>query len=248
MHNAHTWVLSLDTLPLPAWFPLAARLLDDAETQRLNNYKSDSQKLQFLAGRWLVKTMVGDICAVSPKCVIIGTQQSGKPYIEHPVCSLHISLSHTQHFAVCGVAGAPIGVDVESCERHVVDIPKISRLINPTVANVIGRELKRDVPRYTIDSLFTAFWCALESLVKIRASSVFAERKTFMSGAKVDVDQRLITIQHPTGEGTEVIRLGKSFLAVGVNSSKCLGGNIKQQVTMTGHSLDTAQFSLVTLQ
>lgn len=56
---------------------------------------------------------------------IISRSEAGKPYLpEHP--DLFISISHSREMAIVALAGIPIGVDLESCDR-VVSHLEISR-------------------------------------------------------------------------------------------------------------------------
>ncbi len=95
-------------------------LLNQPERERHAAFKSESARLQHLAGRGLVRTTLSRYRAVAPERWRFTTNQYGRPFIdsEMGVSGLHFSLSHTHGMAVCAIASTEeIGVDVEARDR-----------------------------------------------------------------------------------------------------------------------------------
>ena len=85
---------------------LYACLSDDVVRQELERLKAPSRKMEYLAVRVLLKTMLG-------KEVRIGHEPSGKPFLTGG--EYHVSISHTKGYVAVGLhESAQPGIDLEA--------------------------------------------------------------------------------------------------------------------------------------
>ncbi|HJO02784.1 MAG TPA: 4'-phosphopantetheinyl transferase superfamily protein [Acidobacteriota bacterium] len=90
----------------------APEVLDGVERARLRRMRSPSKRLEFLVGRSMLRTVLGDVLDVSPAEVLIEYGAHGKPRL--PGDELTFNLSHSGDRALVAVAaGGRVGVDVE---------------------------------------------------------------------------------------------------------------------------------------
>ena len=60
-----------------------------------------------------MRSIIADYVGCDVREISITRSTSGKPAVSAPLTSLHFSATRTRGFALCGVAGAPIGIDAE---------------------------------------------------------------------------------------------------------------------------------------
>jgi len=122
---------------------------DKQERQILENFSSQSRKLEWLATRTLLNEL-------SSKVLKIMYHSTGKPYLLND--ELNISISHTQGY---------VAVLISTCESTGIDIEPVSR----RVTKIAKRFLSDDEQKYISNSqnglLALIYWCAKEVLVKI---------------------------------------------------------------------------------
>ncbi|MBL4755961.1 MAG: 4'-phosphopantetheinyl transferase superfamily protein [Flavobacteriales bacterium] len=89
-------------------------LLDEVELVRHDRYLDPEKKIEFLAGRCLIKEVLGELLGRPPDTINLSMTESGKPYYKQEGEELvHFNLSHTQKDFTLGVSLKPIGVDME---------------------------------------------------------------------------------------------------------------------------------------
>ncbi len=96
--------------------------LSQDEVLRAQTITSAARRQQFLAGRWLAKTMLCDAIGGTPAAWRISTDPQTKPSVlDH---SVHISIAHSGDYVACALAEEAVGIDVErvNTRRPVVDM------------------------------------------------------------------------------------------------------------------------------
>lgn len=86
------------------------------ERQRADAIASLTRRRQFLAGRWLAKTMLRDAIGLVPAAWRISTDAQTKPFVLDNV-QLHLSISHSGDYVACALADEAVGIDLESSHR-----------------------------------------------------------------------------------------------------------------------------------
>lgn len=113
---------------ISAWlFPIASpsrdkpdlgRLSPD-EQERARRFHFDRDRTRFILARSGMRTILGACLGVAAGQIRFRYGTRGKPELAEPSCGLHFNLSHSGDWALFGIAGAPIGVDLEQIESRV---------------------------------------------------------------------------------------------------------------------------------
>lgn len=82
-----------------------ARILSANEQKLYEQFSSEARQLEFLAGRFAAKEAYGKalgtgIGAVDFKSIEILNDEQGKPYCANRQDTVHVSISHSDHYAV----------------------------------------------------------------------------------------------------------------------------------------------------
>jgi 4'-phosphopantetheinyl transferase len=90
------------------------RLLSMSEADRAGQLKSSQTRNRFIAGRGILREILGGYLRIDPAEVIIATGEHGKPFLADGAENLRFSLSHVDEILVLAVAtGVEVGVDIE---------------------------------------------------------------------------------------------------------------------------------------
>ena len=92
------------------------------EKLRAQAITSPGRRRQFLAGRWLAKTLLCDAFGSTPANWRISADPQTKPRVlDH---SVHISIAHSGDYVACALAVEAVGIDLERIKtgRPVVDM------------------------------------------------------------------------------------------------------------------------------
>jgi len=93
------------------------RILSARETKRAGLLKSDQAKNRYIAGRGVLREIVGGYLGTEPVDVRIATGEHGKPFLADCLQNLRFNLSHADDLLVLAVADCiEVGVDIEKVE------------------------------------------------------------------------------------------------------------------------------------
>jgi 4'-phosphopantetheinyl transferase len=110
--DIHVWRIDLDQ-PETQLQNLAATLSSD-ETSRAERFYFQEHRQRFIAGRGILRTILGRYLSIQPLQVEFNYQQRGKPVLADKFADsgLAFNLSHSQGLGLCAVnCTRPIGVD-----------------------------------------------------------------------------------------------------------------------------------------
>ncbi|POX64486.1 4-phosphopantetheinyl transferase [Streptomyces sp. Ru62] len=116
---------------------LDLQVLDAAERERADAFLRPADRVRYLAAHVLLRHLLGGRTGRAPRevrfarlaCAGCGGPH-GRPVLDDPCTGVHFSLSHGGRLVMAGLAGVPLGVDVEPCpEPGTVD--RLSRLLHP---------------------------------------------------------------------------------------------------------------------
>ena len=90
------------------------RLLSQSEADRAGRLKSAHAKNRFIAGRGMLRNILGGYLRIDPAAVRIAQGEHGKPFLADRALDLRFNLSHADEIMVLAVAaGVEVGVDIE---------------------------------------------------------------------------------------------------------------------------------------
>lgn len=146
--------------------PRLLGMLDEIERGRYANYRREVDKLRFLTGRTLIRTVASIRMGVEPEEVVLDSScfDCGKPHGKPRVVAEgapEVSISHSgDRVALAVTKGAPVGVDVEEVRAAEVD-----DLANITFS-AAEIDTFRAVPAAERRGAFFTYWARKEAVLK----------------------------------------------------------------------------------
>ncbi|MCG8580326.1 MAG: 4'-phosphopantetheinyl transferase superfamily protein [Bacteroidales bacterium] len=141
-HKVGIWKIeeSIDEL-------LSALNISESDQKRLNTFKLDRRKKEWLAVRLLLQQMLG-----SYPNIVYGS--NGKPRLEGH--NYYISISHTTNYAAVSLSDNPTALDIEICSGRVEKVA--DRFVHDSEWDYIDDAVKTQY--------YTILWCAKEAMYK----------------------------------------------------------------------------------
>ncbi|MDZ7965273.1 MAG: 4'-phosphopantetheinyl transferase HetI [Nostoc sp. DedSLP03] len=158
----HVWRIDLDQ-PETQLQNLAATLSSD-ETSRGERFYFQEHRQRFIAGRGILRTILGRYLGIQPLQVEFNYQQRGKPVLADKFADsgLAFNLSHSQGLGLCAVnCTRPIGVDLEYI-RPMSDLEALAKRF------FLAREydMLRSLSPNQQQEIFFRYWTCKEAYLK----------------------------------------------------------------------------------
>ncbi|MEH1774719.1 4'-phosphopantetheinyl transferase HetI [Nostoc sp.] len=158
----HVWRIDLDQ-PESQLQNLAATLSSD-ETARAERFYFQEHRQRFIAGRGILRTILGNYLGIQPLHVEFNYQHRGKPVLADKFADsrLAFNLSHSQGLGLCAVnCTRPIGVDLEYI-RPMSDLEALAkRFFLPR-----EYEMLRSLSPNQQQEIFFRYWTCKEAYLK----------------------------------------------------------------------------------
>ena len=158
----HVWRIDLDQ-PEPHLQNFAATLSSD-ETVRAERFYFPKHRQHFIAGRGILRTILGRYLGIKPSQVEFNYQQRGKPVLADTFADsgLAFNLSHSQGLGLCAVnCTRQIGVDLEYI-RPMSDLEALAkRFFLPR-----EYEMLRSLSPNQQQEIFFRYWTCKEAYLK----------------------------------------------------------------------------------
>lgn len=163
------WFVLLDKVASPSLLNAYRTLLSADELARVERYRADRARLEYLTGRALTRTVLSQYAAVAPQDWAFSYNPHGKPSVAASGGRrLEFNLSHTEGVLVLAVAsGMEIGVDVESRSRRANALGLAQRFFAASEAAVL-----ETLPPDQLYERFFDFWTLKESFIKARGTGL----------------------------------------------------------------------------
>ncbi len=166
--------LSLDPTPRLEKLEPGLYWLDDEERATYERYRVDFKKVEFLAGRILSKSAIGQFLNVSPRHVRFTKNAYGKPVLDGCSKPLYFNLSHTHGMVTCALSRyGEVGVDVERVNQEAFAI--IPYMFVPEEINAINTQPGRNAQ---LQALYT-LWTRKEAVMKAVGQGFFLAPLSF---------------------------------------------------------------------
>ncbi|MEH1767420.1 4'-phosphopantetheinyl transferase HetI [Nostoc sp.] len=158
----HVWRIDLNQ-PESQLQNLAATLSSD-EMARAERFYFQEHRQRFIAGRGILRTILGRYLGIKPSQVEFNYQQRGKPVLADTFADsgLEFNLSHSQGLGLCAVnCTRPIGVDLEYI-RLMSDIEALAKRF------FLPREYEklRSLSPNQQQEVFFRYWTCKEAYLK----------------------------------------------------------------------------------
>lgn len=161
-NQIHIWRASLNVSELQVKSLLEILSVDEIE--RAGRFHFERDQKRFIAGRGMLRQMLGLYLAIPPQDIRFKYASHGKPLIhtdsKHQV--LHFNLSHSAGVVLYAFAhNQPIGIDLEGIKRK-VEIEQIAkRFFSPEEIHSL-----QQVPPHIQSDLFFQYWTRKEAFLK----------------------------------------------------------------------------------
>jgi 4'-phosphopantetheinyl transferase len=161
---SHANALSQD----PARVARALGWLLPVERARYDRFRHDADRLMFLAGRVMARTLVSRALGCAPTTRRWREGPHGRPEIDEPGVATHFNLAHSAGLVVCAVApDREVGVDVEDLRRRPVDRGFVARYCSPDETADVAAQ-----PEDAWHDRFLTYWTLKEAYLKARGLGV----------------------------------------------------------------------------
>ena len=201
--EVHVWKLPLD-LDMSTFANFACLLSSD-ERKRADRFHFELHRSRFIAGRGLLRLILGRYCDVQPAELRFDYAPSGKPALRwgegtgSSGDALHFNLAHSEGIAVLAITRVgPVGVDVE----QVREFPEISECVRRFFSAREAAEFSTLPCEQQSAALFT-LWTRKEALLKAIGEGIGQSldrvEVTFLPG----VPARVLSLPAHLGAGSE---------------------------------------------
>jgi 4'-phosphopantetheinyl transferase len=188
--QVHVWSASLN--PSSEEFETYSEILSRDEKQRAERFRFPVHRNRFIAGRGVLREMLGEYLEIFPGDIEFRYSEHGKPFLKAPPNAekLAFNLSHTGDVALLAFGFTPeIGVDIEQL-RPMPDREDIAkRFFAPAEAATLSF-----LPPYEQDAAFFRCWTRKEAFLKARGEGIFHGLKNFEVSVLPDEPPRILKI------------------------------------------------------
>lgn len=166
--EVHVWRFHLDRTQLELEY-LTATLSSD-ELTRANRFYFPEHRQHFIAGRGILRQILGGYLGIAPERVKFDYEPRGKPVLAEDLqhSCLLFNLSHSQNLALCAVNYTrQIGVDLEFV-RPMSDVEVLAQRF------FLSREydLMRSLPEDQKQKTFFRYWTCKEAYLKATGDGI----------------------------------------------------------------------------
>ncbi|TVP57454.1 MAG: 4'-phosphopantetheinyl transferase superfamily protein [Nodularia sp. (in: Bacteria)] len=161
-NDAHVWRINLDVSEAQRQNLLAT--LSSDEVSRANRFHFQEHRQRFIAGRGILRSILGRYLDIKPQQVLFDYQERGKPVLADTLAKsgLWFNLSHSQGLALCAVSyQGRIGIDLEYM-RRMSDVEALAKRF------FLPREytLMRSLSPSQQQEIFFRYWTCKEAYLK----------------------------------------------------------------------------------
>lgn len=137
-------------------------LLDRTELDRASRYLCHRTQRQFIAGRCILRHLLGTYLGRHPSALIIGADEYGRPRLDHGK-DLDFNIAHSGDWLIvaCG-RDVRLGVDVEQVRSNITLQPLVSQCFAPSERRAHQRAPNALAKRW----LFFRHWTRKEAVLK----------------------------------------------------------------------------------
>ena len=170
--EVHVWSLPLDISQRS--LAGVAEFLSPDEGKRADRLQFEVPRNRFVAGRGLLRVILGKYCDLPPERLRFNYGPSGKPELAPDAgarragAALHFNLAHSEGVGVLAIAQAgPVGVDVEQIRRRVEFQALVGQFFSAREAAEFFRLEQEQQP-----AAFFNLWTRKEALLKATGEGI----------------------------------------------------------------------------
>ncbi|MCV3215543.1 4'-phosphopantetheinyl transferase superfamily protein [Plectonema radiosum NIES-515] len=159
--DVHVWRVELSRSQLQ--LQELAETLSSDEQVRAKRFHFEQHRQHFIAGRGILRTILGRYLGIEPQALGFDYEAHGKPVLgdKFVTSGLSFNLSHSQGLALYGVSRHPIGVDLE-CIRDNTDVEALAKRFFTDREYEVVRSLSPNQQQ----QIFFRYWTCKEAYLK----------------------------------------------------------------------------------
>lgn len=140
-------------------------VLNPAEKERANRFVKKQDQTRFIAGRGILRHLLGQYLDLSPQAIQFDYLPRGKPVLasDHSCPNLQFNVSHSHHLALYAFtdSGDGIGIDVECLRSLPQALSLAKRFFTKNEVSYLA-----SLPSQQQEAMFFQFWTAKEASLK----------------------------------------------------------------------------------
>lgn len=192
----HIWTVWLDRPGVP--LPELWQLLAADERERANRFRFERDRNHYVAGRGVLRLLIGRYLSLSPSHISFAYGSHGKPELAASMGKpgFAFNLSNSQGIALIGFCwGQPIGVDVEPI-RPMEDAEAVAERFFSTAEN----DVFRSVPHSQQAEAFFNCWTRKEAFIKAVGEGLSYPLHQFEVSLRPGETARLLSVRGSRAE------------------------------------------------
>lgn len=167
-NDVHVWRINLD--PPEAQLQHLTETLSSDELSRAKRFYKEQHRHRFIAGRGILRTILGRYLGVEPQQLQFSYQPLGKPVLADNFSDsgLWFNLTHSQGLALCAVSrDRPVGIDLEYI-RPISDVLNLAKRYFSSGEYAVMRSL----PPHQMQEVFFRYWTCKEAYLKATGAGI----------------------------------------------------------------------------
>ncbi len=166
--GVHLFRLDPRSLGDGAAYERCLALLSPAERVRHGRLAVEDRRRELAATYALVRLALGEVTGTPTSAWSVRRDSLGRPLVEGPVPSIHVSVTHTPGLVACLIASCAVGIDAEQVSPRVPYMRIAEQVFSPE--ELASLRLLDDEPRRT--DRFFLLWSVKEALAKARGEGL----------------------------------------------------------------------------
>jgi 4'-phosphopantetheinyl transferase len=187
MNDLHVWYADLDCLE-PKRLAFEQTLAPD-ELTRASRYHRQKDASRFIACRGLLRALLSQYVALSPRQLKFSYGSFGKPELLYPQFPLHFNVTHSESVAVIAIAARPVGIDCEFVREN-RDLTLIAEMFTPGERDSMARLTASDFP-----TAFFHCWTRKEAYLKARGCGLSLPLDQVQVSVSPDEPPALVSVE-----------------------------------------------------
>jgi 4'-phosphopantetheinyl transferase len=167
-NEIHVWATTLTAAP--GKLETFATTLSPDETARANKFKFEKHRNRFIAGRGIVREILGQYLKAKPSELHFDYSTNGKPELagKFAAAGIHFNLAHTEDLALIAVTRmGRLGVDVEGVRPIKNADELVARFFSPREDQLFQKVSDAEKP-----AAFFNLWTRKEALLKATGEGI----------------------------------------------------------------------------
>lgn len=186
--EVHVWMAGLNASSSDIWRD--AQLLSPEEHARAARFIYEADRLRYIVGRSMLRSVLGRYLALDPRAIRIGYGSHGKPELAEP-SHLRFNLAHSANLVLYAFTlNAALGIDVECIRGDIEGTLIAEQFFTPTECAAL-----RALPENEQLEAFFRCWTRKEAFVKANGLGLSFDLDEFEVSLKADEPSALLSVR-----------------------------------------------------